>query len=322
MPFTYQNPIWPGYLADPFILRWRGHYYAYGTGSSAGDPRDGRHVFPLLRSTDLVGWEDLGGVLEPLGDGIAHVYWAPEVAEQDGVLHLYYSCAPAGRDEDHRIRLATAGHPAGPFRDQGPVLPDEEGFAIDPHPFRDPRDDRWYLFYARDYFDERVGTGLAVVPLTADLRSADAPSRPVLRAEEDWHIYQRNRWIYGREWPAWHTVEGPSVVYHDARYWCFYSGGNWQTRDYGVSYGVAEHLLGPWRHAPAAAGRVLRERPGEVLGPGHNSTVLAPDGRTLLMVYHAWDPAGTVRRMCLDPLEWTASGPRCAGPTVGRQEMG
>lgn len=319
MAFAYQNPVWSGYLADPFVLRWGEHYFAYGTGSSAGDIRDGQHVFPLLRSRDLVQWEDLGGALAPLADDIPRAYWAPEVAACDGTFLLYYSCAPAGRDEAHRIRVARAPHPAGPFEDAGPVLPEDEGFAIDAHPFRDPRDGRWYLYYARDYFDERVGTGLAVVPLDPDRTRAAGPSRPVLRAQHDWHLYERNRWIYGREWTAWHTVEGPCVVYHDSRYWCFYSGGNWQTRDYGVSYGMAEHPLGPWRHAGAGDARVLRERPGEVLGPGHNSVVLAPDGRTQLMVYHAWDPAGTARRMCLDPLVWTDSGPRCLGPSVGRQ---
>src|SRR5690606_3639668 len=216
--------------ADPYGLRCGNHYFAYGTGSSGGDGPDGQHVFPLLRSTDLVQWEDLGGVLSPLPDGIARAYWAPEVAEANGRFYLYYSCGPVGRDEAHRIRVAMADQPSGPFRDIGPVLPEDEGFAIDAHPFRDPRDGRWYLYYARDYFDERVGTGLAVVPLSPDLTRAAGPSRAVLRAHHDWQIYERNRWIYGREWSAWHTVEGPFVVYHDSCYWCFYSGGNWQTR--------------------------------------------------------------------------------------------
>ncbi len=322
MSFAYQNPIWPGYLADPFILRHEGVYYAYGTGSSGGNVPAGTGVFPLLRSPNLVDWEDLGGVLQRPNDGVDRAYWAPEVAERGGQFFLYYSRAPAGQDERHRLRVAVAGSPTGPFVDQGEVLPADEGFSIDAHPFRDPRDQRWYLFFARDYFDERVGTGIAVAPLADSMTRTDGPSRPVLRADNDWQIYQRNRQIYGREWTAWHTVEGPSVVYHDDRYWCFYSGGNWQTRDYGVSYGVADHPLGPWRHADAPHSRVLQERPGEVLGPGHNSVTTTPDGRTPLIVYHAWDPAATARRICIDPLVWTKDGPRCAGPSTGRQLIG
>jgi beta-xylosidase len=70
---TYTNPVWPGYMADPFALRWRGVYYAYGT--APRDERTGRH-FRLLRSEDLANWEDLGGAITPLDDpalaGVPH----------------------------------------------------------------------------------------------------------------------------------------------------------------------------------------------------------------------------------------------------------
>ncbi|HEX2101808.1 MAG TPA: family 43 glycosylhydrolase, partial [Candidatus Synoicihabitans sp.] len=147
-------------------------------------------------------------------------------------------------------------------------------------------------------------------------------SQPVVRANADWQVYERNRPLYGRSWAAWHTVEGPCVVYHENHYYCFYSGGNWQTHDYGVSYAVASHPLGPWTHAPESEPVVLRQKPGEVLGPGHNSYSVAPDGRTELLVYHAWDVARTARRMCLDRLVWTTAGPRCLGPTTTLQTLG
>jgi len=44
--------------------------------------------------------------------------------------------------------------------------------------------------------------------------------------------------MYGRVWD-WHTLEGPFVRKHDGRYYCFYSGGRWETESYGVDYGVA-----------------------------------------------------------------------------------
>ena len=67
--------------------------------------------------------------------------------------------------------------------------------------------------------------------------------------------------------------------------------------------------------------RSLRGIEGKLIGPGHNSVVLGPDGRTHFVVYHAWDPARTARRMCIDPLVFTADGPRCLGPTIERQPM-
>lgn len=38
MALEYTNPVWPGYFADPFILRSGGTYFAYGTGESIVPP--------------------------------------------------------------------------------------------------------------------------------------------------------------------------------------------------------------------------------------------------------------------------------------------
>lgn len=313
---TYKNPVWNGYLADPFVLRTNGVYYAFGTGSDEGAGRqfDGR-VFPVLRSHDLVEWTHVGGALEPLSASMSVAYWAPEVAERDGVFYLYYAA-------DGRLRVATSRKPEGPYRDAGVDLFPKEPFTIDASPFRDPKDGRWYLFFAKDYFDLRVGTGTAVVQLGEDMLSVVGEPQLVVRASSDWQIYERNRTWYERVWDAWHTVEGPFALEKDGRYYCLYSGGCWQGPDYGVSFGVAEHPLGPYRDEWSHLGpAVLKGIPDQVLGPGHNSVVTGPDGTTLFMVYHAWDPGRTARRMCIDPLEWGPNGPRCLGPTTSQQHV-
>ncbi len=313
---TYSNPVWDGYLADPFVLRYGDFYYAFGTGSDVGSGRqpDGR-VFPVLRSPDLVTWQHLGGALEAPFEKADVAYWAPEVAERGGTFFLYYAA-------DGRLRVAVSNRPEGPYRDAGQDLFPGEPFTIDASPFCDPRDGAWYLFYAKDFFDLRVGTGTAVVRLGDDMVSTVGDPHLVVRATADWHIYERNRRWYERDWEAWHTVEGPFVLEHEGRYYCLYSGGNWQGPDYGVSYGVADHPLGPWRDEWSHSGPVvLRGIENKVLGPGHNSVVTGPDGKTLFVVYHAWDPAKTARRMCIDPLRWTAEGPRCDGPSVGSRTV-
>jgi len=295
---TYTNPVWPGYFADPFVLRTGGAYYAYGTGSDVGNGRqsDGR-MFPVLRSVDLVHWTQLGGALEPVNASLTAPYWAPEVAERDGTFFMYYAV-------DMRLRVATSRHPAGPFRDTGRDLFPNEPFSIDASPFRDPRDGRWYLFFAKDFFDERVGTGTAVVPLADDMVTPLQAPTVVVRATSDWQIFQRNRRWYDRDWDAWHTVEGPFVFEKEGRY-------------YGVGYAVADHPLGPWRDEWSSSGPVvLKGVPDKVLGPGHNSVIRGPDGQTDFVVYHAWDAARTARRLCIDPLDFTADGPRCLGPST------
>jgi GH43 family beta-xylosidase len=54
---------------------------------------------------------------------------------------------------------------------------------------------------------------------------------------------------------------------------------------------------------------------GNLLGPGHNSFTTGPDGTSTWIVYHAWDPAQTARRMCIDRIEWKDGWPTTSGPT-------
>jgi beta-xylosidase len=306
---TYTNPVFDGYLADPFVLRQNGEYYAYGTGPCGPS-------IPVLHSRDLVNWRPLGEALI-LRDGDFEALWAPEVAYDDGTFFMYYS-AGGNEGEGHRLRVATSPDPAGPFEDTGTVLTPDEPFAIDAHPFRD--DGRWYLYYCRDFLEpdegDRVGTGIVVDRLLGMTRLA-GERRTVVRPHAEWQLYERRREWYGRVWD-WYTVEGPFVRKHDGRYYCLYSGGAWREPNYGVSYVVADSPMGPFVTQEDGEGPgVLRTVPGRVVGPGHASVALAPDNASEYLVYHAWDPGHTARQMRIDPLIWDGGRPACSGPTLG-----
>jgi beta-xylosidase len=238
-------------------------------------------------------------------------FWAPEVAFAEGKFYLYYS---VGHEyKNHQLHVATSDSPLGPYRDCGIALidPNRCPFAIDAHPFRDD-DGQWYLFYARDFLDSagdvRPGTALMVARLQTMTRLADE-GRVVLRARSDWQRFQFERPMY-RGIYDWHTLEGPCVRKHEGRYYCFYSGGRWENETYGVDYGVADHVMGLYSDKGNESGpRVLRTIPGDLIGPGHNSIVIGPDGEDYI-VYHAWDAAMTARRMFIDHLVWTEDGPR------------
>lgn len=314
----YRNPVHPGYFADPFVWRHEDTFFAIGTGPSEAAGEVGSRVFPLLTSRDLTNWVALGSALVRPDASLGTSFWAPEVAYAEGRWWLYYSVGH--EDRDHQLRVAVSDSPRGPWIDRA-ALTDLERvrFAIDPHPFRDV-DGRWYLFHARDFLDvaadgsARAGTALVVHELLSMERLAPV-GVTVLRARRDWQRFAANRLMYGQTYD-WHTLEGPCVVQHEGRYFCLYSGGSWQTDSYGVDYAESLSVLGPWRDdgAPEQP-RVLRTVPGEVIGPGHCSVVLGPDDRTHVLVYHAWDPAMRARTMRIDPLHFTAEGPRCLGPT-------
>ena len=302
---TYTNPVWPGYLADPFVLAAEGRYWAFGTGEG-----ETAQSLVSLVSDDLVSWKDLGVVLEPGSDGATNL-WAPEVARIGDRYVLYYSAGVG--DKNHRLRAASAARPDGPYRDLSARLAPDEPFAIDPHPFRDD-DGSWYLFYAVDRLEsDRAGTAIVVDRLLAPDRLAGDP-RPVIVPSADWQLFRVGRRMYDAVYD-WHTCEGPFVVRRQGRYWCLYSGGNWEEPSYGVSVASAPTPLGPWTEEAGQGPLVVRTVQGRVHGPGHASVVTDEAGDDWL-VYHAWDPAHTARRMCLDKLRWTPDGPVCDGPTT------
>ncbi|HLK55935.1 MAG TPA: glycoside hydrolase family 43 protein [Chthonomonadaceae bacterium] len=332
---TYTNPVYPHDFADPFVWRYQGEYYAIGTGplEASGQIEEAEaaasgfssqfRIFPLLRSDDFVTWHAVSGALTPPDPDLGDTFWAPEVAYHDGTFYLYYSVGHS--DKDHQLRMATSRHPLGPYEDRGVTLVNNRvfPFAIDPHPFQDD-DGQWYLFYASDFLDmeneARAGTALMVDRMVS-MTTLAGEAKTVLRARSDWQRFQKERSMYGQTWD-WHTLEGPCVRKHEGRYYCFYSGGRWETENYGVDFGVADHVLGPYTDFGNETGaRVLSTKPGHLLGPGHNSIVVGPDGETEFLAYHAWNPGFNARLMCLDRLLWTPDGPRCDGPTWTKQTL-
>lgn len=308
----YQNPVFDDYFADPFVWKVGPEYFAVGTGREevAGVRENAGWVFSMLHSRDLVHWERVGEALERPNPDLGGTFWAPEVAVSNGRFWMYYSVGFG--DKRHQIRAAVADEPTGPYRDarvEPLVAPADLPFAIDAHPFRD-EDGQWYLFYARDFLDgERPGTALAVDRLDAMDRVAGSP-QTVLRARHDWQRFQHKRPMYGGVYD-WHTLEGPCVVKHGGRYYCFYSSGRWENETYGVDYAVADNVTGPYSDEGNDTGpRVLQTLPGKVIGPGHNSVVTGPDGKDYA-AYHAWDAAMARRQLCIAPITWTRQGPRC-----------
>jgi beta-xylosidase len=293
-------------------------YFAVGTGELEATGRTIGKVFPILQSADFYHWHSAGSALLRPDESLGADFWAPEVALSGGSFYLYYSVGHG--DQNHQLRVAVSDVAQGPYRDCGPSLlpPQNRLFAIDPHPFRDD-DGQWYLFYARDFLDcsdqVRAGTALMVTRMRS-MTELEGEGRVVLRARSDWQRFQANRIMYGRAWD-WHTLEGPFVVKRRGRYFCFYSGGRWETDSYGVDFGVADHVLGPYSDVGNESGpRVLRTVPSHVLGPGHNSIVVGPEGEDYI-VYHGWDREMKARRMFIDKLVWAENGPRCEGPTWG-----
>ncbi|HEX8249400.1 MAG TPA: family 43 glycosylhydrolase [Pyrinomonadaceae bacterium] len=295
---TYLNPVYPHSFPDPFVIKFRGEYYAYCTDFW----RDG-NVFGVLRSRDLVRWQEIGGAMQPLETG-APFYWAPEVTYHNGKFYLYYS---VGNEALMELRVAVSDRPDGGFVDSGHRLSNED-FAIDAHVFEDT-DGARYLFYATDFLEHtHIGTG-TVVDRMIDFFTLEGKPRPVTRARYDWQIYDPQRREKGGV--RWHTVEGAFVFKRKGVYYEMFSGGNWQNVTYGVSFAVTADIEKDEEWTQFSDGEkvfpILRTIPDLIIGPGHNCAVRGANNRELYCVYHRWTENGRV--LAIDRMDF-AGGAR------------
>ncbi|HET8657116.1 MAG TPA: family 43 glycosylhydrolase [Longimicrobiaceae bacterium] len=279
---VYTNPVLarPQGVADPFILKYNGEYYLYATGN------------PIMayHSTDLVHWEEIGGVLhgstEPGAWNQADV-WAPEVVYRNGKFYLYYSASRASSDwrvgeAARRVGVAVSDSPRGPFVDSGsPVTP---GWAIDGHVFRDPDGGQEYLFYSYLWEPLLPGAGIVVDSLLSPFRVAGTPSN-VTKGSEAWEDKDADP----NNGSLRYTNEGPTVLKHDGLYYLMYSGGSWDLPTYSLACARSPRVMRGGLDGPGWAKVVpplLRSTP-LVDAPGHNTVVVAPDNVEEISAYHA-----------------------------------
>ncbi len=323
---TYHNPFWHNSFPDPFILKVRGRYYAYAT-EHENYPGADTQVFPILTSTDLVQWHDVGKAMPALGQQYSR-YWAPEVTVQNDQFLLYYAVHTS--EFVGSIRVAVADHPTGPFVDSGYDLTSAfVPWAIDPHVFRDV-DGQWYLFMTIEYWDEQngfVGSGNAVARMVDPFTLA-SPLTRVTAPGHAWQLFEAKRQERGGV--DWYTVEGPSVVKHRGHYYEMFSGGCYYRDNYAVSYATSATPMGQhamrdtsWHDCEGAGGSefLLRGDENHMISPGHNSLVLGPNNAAMYLVYHAWQNDRIERRPCLDRLFWHGDIPWTAAPTHMPQLM-
>jgi GH43 family beta-xylosidase len=302
---TFANPLPGVVLGDPFVLPWRGQFYLFGTNDGPPLP-DGRAI-PVFRSEDLIGWEPLGGALEPAEPGADH--WAPEVLAWNGRFYMVVSFGDVER-VGHALWVAVADRPEGPYRLERRISEPSEAFSIDGAWLLDD-DGRLYLYRCLDFVEEGApphGTGIVVQPMRDPLTPA-GPSRTVLRAHAPWHLFEASRVMplyEGRTFAEWTTIEGPAPVRRAGRVFCGYSGGNYQFA-YGTGEAVADDPLGPYHDPRGALGPLFATTPGLVDGPGHFS-VVRPDLIHDWIVLHGRRPGESGRRVWLCPARWDRDG--------------
>ncbi len=305
---TYQNPVGPDEIGDPWVLEYEDTYYLYATTNTV-------EGFNVWTSEDLVNWLYRGVAFNSgreenkFGTGD---FWAPEVIHYEDMFYMVYSA----RDTDGslKIALASSDNPIGPFKDVQAPLFDRGTSFIDGHIFVDGNTP--YLYYVKDCSENIIeGTHTSqiyVQELSSDL--LNLKGEPVLAAEPE------QDWETDGEW-QWN--EGPYVLKENGRYYLMYSANYFASPDYAIGYAAAESPLGPWEKYE---GNPILEKDLEkgVSGPGHNSAAYSPDGSEKFIVYHTHtnpqDPSGN-RVVNIDRMYIEDGILRIEGPTRSPQPL-
>lgn len=297
---TFSNPLDPQ-LADPHIIRHRGTYYVYAT-------TDGSRGFGVWSSPDLVNWQWRGWSFEKGANTWAQdEIWAPCVVEHAGRFYMFFN-ARNNPAMGHRICLAIADTPLGPFREHRAPLWDP-GFAmIDAHCFID-RDGSAYLYYSRDISQFPVSETW-VVPLSRDLLTVTGQPTLCVTPDKEWE----GKWN-----------EAPYVFRWGNRYVMLYSGPGYAYPTYSVGVATANSPLGPWTKDPF---NPLMTRTPRISGPGHPSIIASPDDREMFIVYHTHmqREGGGARQLAIDRLRLTTGADgalriEADGPTANAQPL-
>ncbi len=247
-------------FADPFVLRTGDTYFAYSTNTESD------HV-PVLTSGGLFGTARRADALPTLPSWSAPGFvWAPALLPRPGGYVLYYTTQDKGTGREC-ISYALGTRPQGPFVDHttGPLICPAGGGAIDPNPFVDASGTAYLLWKNYDGF-----TGIMGQPLAADGRSLVGTAQPMLQADQPWELG---------------IVEAPTMLAApDGRYYLFYSGNNWDTANYAISYAVCTSPLGPCakpRQSPWLTSSPTAQGPG-------SPSVFFDDHEATWLALHSW----------------------------------
>lgn len=273
-----QNPVLPGYNADPQVAFFGDTFYIYPT--TDGFSNWLSTSFRAFSSSDLVTWKDEGVILD-LGPDVSWAddrAWAPGIAFKNGTYYFYFSA-------NLQIGVATASSPTGPFEDAlgKPLITTSQfgGQSIDPYPFID-EDGRAYLYFGS------TSAGGHVVELGDDMTSLEGTPTQIV--------------VSGYK-------EGSAVFKRDGVYYYMFSEGDTRSEDYDVAYATGSSPLGPFEKA--TVNPILRKDTAlGILGTGHNSVLQLPNG-DYYIVYHRFaipDGDGMHREVCMDRLLFNQDG--------------
>ncbi|MCE9678511.1 family 43 glycosylhydrolase [Shewanella sp. AS1] len=205
--------------------------------------------------------------------------WAPEMHFIDGKWYIYYAASDINTRFHNRMYvLGLEGDDpmTGEWKELGRMQTERSAFSLDETSFS--IGDRHYAIWAQQDRAKTYNTGLVIAKMVSPTATA-LPETIISEPLLEW------------ERLGFKVNEGAAVIKHGGKVFVSYSAS---ATDHRYSMGLiwadedADLLdADSWHKLPEP---VFTSAPEfKRYGPGHNSFVVAEDGKTLLMFYHARD---------------------------------
>ena len=279
------NPVFPGWYADPEGIIMDDEYWIFPTYSA---PYDKQVHFDAFSSPDLVNWTKHERIIDTTAIKWAHrAVWAPSIIKKEDKYFLFFGANDIQSNEEYGgIGVAVSDRPQGPYKDHlGKPLVDKfhnGAQPIDQFVFQD--NGKYYLIYG----------GWRHCNI-AQLKDDFTGFNPY----EDGTTF--------KEITPENYVEGPFMFKKDDKYYFMWSEGGWTGPDYSVAYAVADSPFGPFKRI----GKTLQQDTKIATGAGHHSIIHNKDTDDYYMVYHRRPLDETdrnSRETCIDLMEFNDDG--------------
>jgi beta-xylosidase len=279
------NPVFPGWYADPEGIIMDDEYWIFPTYSA---PYDKQVHFDAFSSPDLVNWTKHERIIDTTVIKWAHrAIWAPSIIKKEDQYFLFFGANDIQSNEEYGgIGVAVSDSPQGPYKDHlGKPLVDKfhnGAQPIDQFVFQD--NGKYYLIYG----------GWRHCNI-AQLKDDFTGFNPY----EDGTTF--------KEITPENYVEGPFMFKKDDKYYFMWSEGSWTGPDYSVAYAVADSPFGPFKRI----GKTLQQDTKIATGAGHHSIIHNKDTDDHYMVYHRRPLDETdrnSRETCIDLMEFNDDG--------------
>jgi len=283
--YAQQNPVFPGWYADPEGIIYNNEYWVFPTYSARYEDQI---FFDAFSSKDFVSWKKHHRIIDTAEVKWAKkAMWAPSVFQKDKKYYLFFGANDVHKGEIGGIGVAVADKPQGPYKDLlgKPLINDIVNGAqpIDQFVFKD-KDGQYYMYYGG-------WQHCNVVKLSPDFKS--------LVPFDDGTIY--------KEVTPENYVEGPFMFIRNNKYYFMWSEGGWGLPNYKVAYAIADSPFGPFKRI----GTILEQDPAIATGAGHHSVIKVPNKDQYYIVYHR-RPLGKTganeRETCIDVMTFDANG--------------